>query len=222
MLKRLAVAAFVVMMLSSCAFAQFKMAAVSSPPEIQTPPGATLVTEINISDQDVLGMIKQAIPAFAQASAGAKGSWGDTLKNIDLNTLAEAIEDVRGVRATQFKLGAGAAPDKILTFYQGQLDPADGWSRILYDTSMVKNGVVAVYSRGGQDFFAVSVDAGKQTAFVVRTVGFVNVPKLAAWAGKSARFFMEAKDRAVAAASAAKSQTAPKPATKKAPLKSKK
>lgn len=172
------------------------------PPEIATPPGATLVTEVNLSDADVLGMIKQALPAFSQAAAGTPGEIGDTLRQLDLNSLTDAIAGIKQVRAMQFKLAAGYKPDMILSFYQDMFVPAQGWSRILFDTSMGSKGAIAVYSRGGQEFVGIGVDSTKQRAFAVRTVGFVDVPKLAAWAGKTMKYVsaMQAKAKAARAA----------------------
>jgi len=187
------------------------------PPEILAPPGGTLVTEINLSDSDVLGMLKQAIQGFAQSAAGSPGELGMALKSMDLNTLAEAIQGVKSLRVMQFKLGAGSEPGKILDFYQGQLMPAEGtsgWSRILYDTSMVPKGAVAIYSRAGQDFFGVGADGAGKRAFVFRTSGFVDVPKFATWLGGAAKFAaqMEAK-KPVQPTPVVKKPTKPRPKT---------
>ena len=189
-----------------------------TPPEIATPPGATLLTEVNLSENDILGMIKQAIPAFAQSAAGAPGEVGAFLKNVDLNAFADAIAGVKFIRVMQFQLAPGTSPTAVPAFYEGQFTPEQGWSRVLYDTSMAPKGVVAIYSRSGQDFFGVAVDPKSRRAFAIRTIGFVDVPKLAAWAGRTVRFVAEMEQKQKAAAKKTV-KPSPKTPTKKAPAK---
>ena len=184
-------AALVVAFLLLSVGVQAQQAAPCATPEIPTPPGAKLVTEINLSDNDILGMIKQAIPAFNQAACGSSGELGAFLSTLDLNSLSDAIRDVKQVRAMQFKLTQKCDAAGIVTFYEGKLTEADGWTRALYDITAIPNGAIAVYSRGGQDFFAVAVDPAKSAVYAVRTVGFVDIPKLAAWTGKAMKAYSE-------------------------------
>ncbi|MBI2842071.1 MAG: hypothetical protein HYX78_01580 [Armatimonadetes bacterium] len=164
-------------------------------PEIAAPPGGTLITELNLSEADILGMIKQALPAFSQAVANASGEFGTMLQKLDLNTLAEAIAGIRQIHAMQFKLDPNVKPDVIMSFYQDQFSPEQGWNRVLYDASKGPKGAAAVYARSGQEFFGIGVDSAKQRAFAVRTVGFVDVPKLAAWSGQAIKVFSEMKPK---------------------------
>lgn len=181
-----------------------------APSEIATPPGTTLITEISLSDSDILGMIKQAIPAFAQSAAGAKGEMGVFLQNIDLNTLSEAIQGLKFIRFTQFEMTPQTTAPEVLAFFEEhaseQSDP--GWSRILFDSSMAQKGTVEVFTRGGQDFYGFAVNPAQKRAFAFRTVGFVDIPKFASWVGKAAKF---------ASISEMKKPTAPKPAAKPTP-----
>jgi hypothetical protein len=184
-------AALVVAFLLLSVGVQAQQAAPCAVPEIPTPPGTKLVTEINLSDNDVLGMIKQSIPAFNQAASGTSGELGGFLVTLDLNSLSDAIRDVKQVRAMQFKMVQKCDPAGIVSFFEDKLPASEGWSRILYDTSAIPNGAAAVYSRVGQDFFVVGVDPAKSMIYVVRTVGFVDVAKLAAWAGKAVKVYSE-------------------------------
>jgi hypothetical protein len=186
--------ALVFALLSVGVYAQQPLAA-TAPPEIVAPPGGALITEVNLSDNDVLGMLKQAIDAFAQSSKGAKGEIGQGLKAVDLSTLAEAIQGVSAIRAMQFKLTPGTSAGAVLNFYQTQLPTTQGWSRILFDTSMAPKGAMAVYTRGGQEYFSIGIDPSKNRAYVARTIGSVDVPKFASWLGGVAKFAstMEAK-----------------------------
>jgi len=209
-MRALVVSVLAVVLLAAAVAAQ--EATPVAPPEIATPPGGTLVTEVNLSENDILGMIKQAIPAFAQSAAGAPGDLGKFLKNVDLNAFADAISGVKFIRVMQFKLDPKTAPAAVATSYEKEFTQAEGWSRVLYDTSMAPNSVVAVYTRGGEDFFGVGIDTKAKRAVAFRTIGFVDIPKLAAWMGRTARFVTEQE---------AKQKPAPKPAatTPKKPTK---
>lgn len=166
-------------------------------PEIAIPPGGTLVTEINLSENDLLGVIKQAIPAFTQSAAGATGEIGQLIKNIDLNTFVEAIQGVRHIRAMQFKLSSGAAPSTILRFYENRLaaEENSAWTRTLFDASSPEKGQVMVLTKGGQEYFGVATDTKESRVFVIRTVGSVDMVKLAAWAGQTAKLISEMKSK---------------------------
>ncbi|MEN6520955.1 MAG: hypothetical protein ABFD46_07380 [Armatimonadota bacterium] len=177
--------------LITIAFALLAAASYAQQPEIPAPVGATLVTEINLSDTDILGMIKQALPAFAQAAAGTPGEVGDLIKQLDIDSFSAAIEGVRQVRVLQFDIPKTANITKMLDFYQAKFTADDGWSRIIYDISMAPAKAGAVYTHGGQDFLAVGVDTNKSRLYVARTVGFVDVPKLAAWFGNAIKVYSQ-------------------------------
>jgi hypothetical protein len=158
-------------------------------------------------------MIKQSIPAFAQAAAGAPGEMGLYLKNADLSTLSDVIRDIKQISIVQFQIPPKTDIAKTLTFFEGSLPLTDGWSRVLYDVSTLKNGTIAVYTNSGQDYFAVAADPAKNRVYAAKTTGFVDVPKLAAWAAKVAKF-----DAEMSAKRATKPAPAKKP-VKKTPIK---
>lgn len=200
-MKRFAIIAIASVMLSSVAFAQQPVT--SAAPSTQSMPmldvqpvipamqGTTLITEVNMSDRDILGMVKQGLTGFAQGAEGAKGDVGEALKAMDLNQFVEAIDGVKAVRVMQFKLVPGTKAAQVLGFYEQQFAPTDGWTRILYDTSMVPKTVIAAYTRGGQEFMIIGVTPTKNRLYIARTVGTVDVPKLANWAGKVAKYGAE-------------------------------
>lgn len=187
-MKKTVLITLALVLLTATAYAQ-------QPPEIPAPAGATLVTEINLSDSDILGMIKQAIPAFAQAAAGTPGEVGDLIKLLDIDSFSAAIEGVRQIRVLQFDVPKTSNTAKMLDFYQAKLPADDGWSRIIYDVSMAPTKAGAVYTRSGQDFIIVGMDMKKSRLVVARTVGFVDVPKLAAWFGNTIKFFSQMAEK---------------------------
>jgi len=172
------------------ALMMFMPAAWAQQPDIPAPPNSTLVTEINLSESDILGMIKAAIPAFAEAVTSTPGELSYLISQLNLNALVDSIRDVKQIRVVQYRLLPGIDSKGILDFYDQSLPDLEGWSRLLYDISALPKGAAAIYTRSGQDFLIVGVDPSKNAVFAARTVGFVDVPKLAEWVGKALSYFV--------------------------------
>lgn len=175
-------------MVMALALALICSAGCAQPPDIPAPEGAVLVSEVNMSDADIFGVIKQAIPAFTQGAAGASGELGILLANLDLNMLTEAIHGVERVRAVGFALPEGADPMAVLALYEREFSAVSGWSRIIYDVASLPKNAGAVYTRAGQEFVCIGLEPAKRRLFIVRTAGFVDVPKLATWIGRTLAF----------------------------------
>lgn len=172
------------------ALMMFMPAAWAQQPDIPAPPNSTLVTEINLSESDILGMIKAAIPAFAEAVTSTPGELSYLISQLNLNALVDSIRDVKQIRVVQYRLLPGIDSKGILDFYDQSLPDSEGWSRLLYDISALPKGAAAIYTRSGQDFLIVGIDPSKNAVFAARTVGFVDVPKLAEWVGKALSYFV--------------------------------
>ena len=162
-------------------------------PDIPLPQDAVLLTEINLSENDLLGMAKDALAAFAASSRGAKGEVGQIIAAADLDTLLSIIKDVKAVRAMQFQIPKNCTADDLLEFYQSALTTEQGWSRIIYDKSTMPKGAAAVYTRGGEEYFAVGIEPAKQRAYAMRSVGAVDVVKMGGWLGGVMKRFSELK-----------------------------
>ncbi|MEN6371036.1 MAG: hypothetical protein ABFD64_03400 [Armatimonadota bacterium] len=206
--------------LITIAFALLAAASYAQQPEIPAPAGATLITEINLSDSDILGMIKQALPAFAQAFTSTPGEVNNFVKQLDIDSFSAAIEGIHQVRILQFDIPKTANTAKMFDFYQEKFSADNGWSRIVYDISMAPAKAGAVYTHGGQEYLAVGVDAKANRLFVARTVGFVDVPKLAAWFGNAVKAYFQIADTQQTIKSKPEQKQPPKtvsPAKKTAP-----
>lgn len=204
-MKRLVVVMLAVMLLSAAAYSQ-------QPADIPVLPGSKLVTEINLADSDILGMIKQAIPAFTQSVAGTPGEVGVLVRELDFDSLAAAIAGVQQIKIRVYGIPKTTDPVKSLAFFEERLSAADGWSRIVYDISKVPSGAGAAFTRSGQDLLAVGVDLSKNRLSVIRAVGFVDVPKLAAWFGNAIKVFAQLEEK-----KQAEQQIKPAPAPPKHP-----
>jgi hypothetical protein len=173
-------------------------------PDVPAMPGCTLVTDVNLSENDILGMVKQAIQGFAEASAGATGDVALVVKEADPVALSQIIEGVKALRFAQFTLPAGVGRDKVLAFYDRQFPPADGWTRVLYDVTLIPKGGVEIYTKAGQEFFGTGVDPKSNRVFAFRTVGTVDVAKLGSWLGGMAKLGASMKAENPAPKTAAK------------------
>lgn len=199
-------------------------AAVSAaPPEIPQYQSAQIVTEVNISEQDILGFLQMAMLAFGTSAKGAEGQIGQFVQAIDLETLANALSEVKYVRILQFHLAQPAAPADILAFYAENIGP--DWHRIVWDISQPGRGSMVLVQPGLTELMIVGVMPPKpqkkdedeasqpepsvQKIAVVRTVGMVNLEKFAAWAGNAVAQFSrieETKRQEKEAAKAAASE----------------
>ncbi len=101
-------------------------------------PKAELVTEVVLSDEDILNFVRQFMSQFGSSSAGATGEIGQYVRALDLETLAKAIQPVREIRSSQFHLPSEYEPRQILSFYSSEF--TNGWSRKLWDVSQPRQG----------------------------------------------------------------------------------
>ena len=152
--------------------------------EMALPAGATLISEINLSENDLLGMLKQAIPSFLSGVGDARGGIGQFLKSIDLSGVNSAVEAMTALRIVQYKLSGKVEPGEIIAHFESQLPSSEGWGRIFYSTAIVSNGIVAVYSANGKEYAGFLIDPKAGRNIIATTVGFIDVPKLTEWAGK--------------------------------------
>lgn len=165
-----------------------------NPPAIYMPAGGKVVTEINISDDDVLGIIKQALPAVADVVkdiAPTQGGKGQVISmvagTIDPTGLSDAISGIKNIRLLVVKYPSAVSAEKFLDEFSKGAAKAGQFSKILSDFGTFPGavGVYALPNNAGCMGFAYIPK--QQTAYVARVVGGVDVPKLIKWAGGIAK-----------------------------------
>lgn len=196
---------FVVFGMVWVGFALFGMPAaaeVAAPPAINLPAGGKIVTEINLSDSDVLGIIKQSIPAvedvakqiapmFARTAGASSGP--DLAKAIDLKDFSEAISGVQNVRMLIARYPKYMTAERFLAEFTMGVAKSGQFSKTISDFGFFP-GSVALFSapdNGGIIAFAYNADEG--TAYAARVVGGVDIPKLIRWSGEIAKAFIPAR-----------------------------
>jgi len=172
------------------------------PPPIYVPYGGKIVTEVNLSDSDVLGIVKQVLPSLGEvigalapmaaaapglgrANAGAAAA--SMVGQIDFKGLAQAIDGIKNVRFIAASYAVGIAPDAM----QGQLDAgvakAGRFSRVVSDTAFTP-GVFSLYAEpNNAGYMGFMYDPGSRMLYGVRIVGFVDMAKLTQWAVDAAK-----------------------------------
>ncbi len=206
MRKLFVVPAVLVVLVSLClpAMAQSDDATtVVATPAIYLPAGGKIVTEINVSDDDVLGIIKQSIPAVADivkdiASKGASDPGAAVVMSFasasDVGELSQAIEGIKNVRVLIVRYPQSISPERFVNEFGAGVQKAGPFRKILSDYGNFP-GAVAIYAlpnnAGCMGFAYVP---SEHTAYAMRVVGGVDVPRLIKWAGGIAKLAIGRRD----------------------------
>lgn len=163
---------------------------VAAGPYIPMYPGAIVVGEVNISEDDILGVVKETIAAFAASKGAPDGAnkLEERIAALNLEELTQVICGIQQVRVVRCKLKQPKKQDlrSVVDFYDCAMSKGP-WRRIALNLDK-PNEASAVYALpGNKGFFAMhtrTVGAGSVLS-LARTVGFIDVPKAAAWLRKT-------------------------------------
>jgi len=176
------------------------------PPAIHIPYGGKIVTDINFSDSDVLGIVKQVLPSIGNLivevlpraiDAGgthAKGAaeLGTVLSSLNFKELSEAISGIKNIRAIVAVYGNNVSPDRMLEQWDRGVAKIGTFSRVVSDIAML-NGAFALYAQpDNSGYIGFAYEPGSKVLYAVRIVGFVDVAKITKWAADAARLLMGA------------------------------
>jgi len=181
------------------------------PPAINIPYGGKIVTEINIGEDNILGIIKQMIPAaaemardFAAPSESASASPeqrpvpGNLLAtaaaagSVDVAGLMDAISGIKGVRFIVAKYPMKMNPEQVLAQFDKGAAKSGAFTKIASDFAMFP-GAFALYAQpnnGG--YLVLAYEPQQKTVYGARIVGFADVGKLVEWVTKTVKSFKPA------------------------------
>ncbi len=180
-----------------------------TPPAIHLPYGARVETELNFSDSDVLGLIRELLPAANEliATVAAAGgaiplgnvSMGQTpeeaLSKLDFRPLAEVLEKVTNLRVLVARYKADLPGEEVLAHFNSGAAKAGGFTRIVTDLSLGR-GVFAAYSQAeGAGYLMCNYDPTKGKIYAVRLSGSIDFVKLAKWLTETAKYFIAVPSR---------------------------
>lgn len=201
-----------------------------TPPVIYMPAGGKVVTEMNLSDDDVLGIIKQAIPVVAdvakdiapkQVAGGDVKAFASVAGAIDFAGLSEAIAGIKSIRVLIAKYPAGVSAERFLAEFTKGTAKAGQFSKILTDFGTFPGsvGVYALPNNAGCMGFAYN--PRQHVAYAARVVGGIDVPKLIKWAGGVAKLAVGAMTQPAVEGQPASSPNAAEPSVPPAAVESK-
>ena len=169
------------------------------PPAISVPYGGRVVTDINLSDKDLLGVIKQVIPALGEvigsilpmAAGAAKGPVDEKalalLKGIDFKGLAEAISGITNVRLLVVRYPGPIKTTDLTAHLDSGVAKLGKFSRVLNDISRAP-GVLALYAQAdGGGYVGYAFDPGGRSLYAFRIIGTADLERLTKWVMNAAR-----------------------------------
>ena len=167
-----------VLLLSVTVFAQEK-----PPMDLPIYPGGEPGMEINLSNEDILPMVKAMFPLFA-------GKLGSAAEKLNPEDVALIFKDMKRIQVLQLDVAkAGVSETDITTYYNKNL-PSGSWTRVFWQSAPTV-GTVAVYVQGGGEslygFRVRSVNEdGKpvKRVEILKTEGKIDFAKIIVLAGK--------------------------------------
>ena len=166
------------------------------PPPINIPYGAKISCDINISNSDILGIIKQAMLAVAATSdemlAQAKQNGGEPaepvtmINKLHLQDLDKLIDGVKGVRVVVARYNKKIDPSVVTKDFEKGLVKTGTFSKASGGLNILP-GVVELYSEAeNAGYVAFTYDPQQHILCVMRIVGSLDISKLSEWAVRTA------------------------------------
>ena len=177
-----------------------------TPPQIMMPYGADVVTEISISDNDLLKVVKGTIPIIGEViKGGIKQGLGSAIQqkaapgtpdmsaafeSIDVTPLSEAIEKVDAVRILIAKYPNKVVKKDLLNALDAGTKKMGSFKRIISDIQFSK-GVLVVYAENNdKGYLAYMYEPNSKMLYAGRLAGFLDVQKIMAWGMELTTKFM--------------------------------
>lgn len=179
-----------------CSGASFA-GSITSPPQIMMPYGSDVVTEVYISDDDLLKVIKGMVPMIGDILKGgmkttieaAVGQQMGTqspnvsavLGNLDLKPMSEAIEGVKSVRILIANYSADLKKKELLNALDSGAKKIGTFKRIISDVQF-SSGVVVVYAQEqNKGYLAYMYEPKTKMMYAGRLIGNLDVQKIIGW-----------------------------------------
>jgi hypothetical protein len=176
-----------------------------APPAISTPYGGRVVTELNISDGDLLGIVKQFIPSIGELVAkvapmagnqldakGVPSAAANAVASLDFKGLADAISGITNVRVVATVYPRKLGEDALMKDLDRGVAKLGKFSRVMSDFAMMP-GAMALYAQADNGgYVGYAYDSKSRTLYAARVVGFVDVPKLTKWGTDAMGVIMKA------------------------------
>ena len=175
----------------SYAYAQVKGSLLPAP-AIYLPYGSDIKTEINFSDQDVLGFIKTLIPMISEYAPklveANKTRIGNEapqisafLKEMDTKPLQEAISEVKNIRVVIADYKGNTKSKDLLAQFEKGVIKTGTFSKFMTDSGSL-GGTYGIYKEANNSgYLAYMYDPNKKEIYAARLIGFLDYEKITRW-----------------------------------------
>ena len=202
-MKRIFVTVLLAAVVSVCLSAgvSAQSGSLMKPSSINLPYGATIKTEINLTENDLLPTIKSLIPMIGElAKMGAVQEMGASMApgvgemgaqmmsgidELDTTQLAAAVEGVKAVRLLIGTYPRNSSPKKFQMDFEKGLVKTGTFSKVLGNIQDTAVGVYSQSNNGG--FVAYMYDPQQGTVAAGRLVGFLDIEKVMNWVMEMAK-----------------------------------
>lgn len=163
------------------------------PPTIHIPYKGIVATEINISDNDILGLIKQLIPeAMGLITCIAQNQSLDlnaqdieglrAISKVDITPFCEAIAGVTNFRVMIVKYPANTDAKTLISQLDSGVAKTGSFSRIIGEYSPIPNAFSLFTESNGRGYITYKYDVNTNILYIGRIVGNLDLAKLSKWA----------------------------------------
>ncbi len=169
-MQRLILLLMIALGVSGGVFAAAGEKGITEPPALHIPYGGRVVTDVNISDGDVLGVVKQALPAIA-----------DQVKT-DLKPLLESISSMNNVRVLVVKYCKNTKAAQIIKQANAGVAKIGRFNRLVMHSEVDAVSIAWYCQEDNCGFVGFVYDSREQTLIAARIVGPIDMAKLIGWA----------------------------------------
>ena len=159
---------------------------------VYLPYGSEIKTELNLSDDDILGfiknlipMIKEYAPKLIEANVGSVGNEGakysEMLKTMDITPLQEAISGVKSIRILVADFKGKETSKQMLSYFEKGALKTGNFNKLMSDSGNF-GSASAIYleaDKGG--YLAYKYDEYNKEIYSARLIGFLDVEKITKW-----------------------------------------
>jgi hypothetical protein len=174
----IAVVAMLILLISGSALAQEK-----PPMDLPVYPGGESTMEINLTNEDILPMIKAVLPLMGD-------KLGKLADEVSAEDISDVLKDIKRIEFLQMEVyKTDVSESNITDFYVKNL-PDGKWNRIFLQSSAPKGTMAIYFQPGAETLYGYRVSTVKQDSKmikrieVLKTEGKIDYVKLINLAGK--------------------------------------
>jgi len=164
-----------------------KRGTVAPQPSIPIPANGKVITEICLTEDDLLGVIKKAAAGLASSVGGEKPSesspkdeaTGEAAFQIgfSLKDIADAVQGLRAIRFIIVRCPDDCTPEQVAADFGGKLD-GSRWHRIVRDVGLFGGSAAFYMDTQDGDLMGFCYNAESKTMYAARAVGIIDLTKL--------------------------------------------